>query len=403
MIKIRNKRQSIVLFLFFIAMFAFMPTNLLSDRKIWMLASILLLLSTIYDMLNKKVKIYLYGCYCSYFLLIVYGIVSMMWSANNALTSNYLNTKFPFITLGVLCVAAYMDNQDNADHILRLAVIAACVAAIRFCYYTPWDNYSRGYFGILLDENTNYNNYMTPLSLAFVLASYYALQKKEKRMQVAMIFLAMVLLLGGSRKTIFLIPVAVLFFTTKRGNVKRVFKGGLLTFAILIIGYYAINNVPQLASVQESLYNAYKAYILGERTNLGNSTEGRIYLTRAAKEVWMNHPILGVGWNNFRYYNNLGVYAHNNYYEALASLGIIGFALYYFLHINALVGVYRTSGKHNSIESSKLTLGMILAMLFLEVGAMPIYSRETMMLYLITLAMYERMRGRSLIRLQIGE
>lgn len=400
MIKVGKFRQDFCLLFYFIAVFAFMPTNLTSDRQIWMFASFLLLISTGIDALAGKTKIYLYNCCISYIVLVAFGILSMVWSSNTALTVNYLLTKFLFILAGALCVSSYMKDEEDAEHVIMLMIASACIASVRFCYYTPWDRYLRGSFGLLLDPNTNYNSYTTPLSLAFVLSAYYALKGKRKLCLFAMLFLAAVLLLGGSRKSIVLIPLTMIFFTLNKTNVKRALKGCLVVIIVLACGLYAVQNIPQLSSVQKSLTNAYNAFILGERTGIGNSTEGRIYLMQAAREVWMSHPLLGVGWNNFRYNNSLGLYAHNNYYETLASLGIVGFLLYYSIHLRVLVHLF-TKRKKETVPYSQMVSGVVFAMLFLEIGALPIYSREVMLLYLTILASYERISGQRIKRLRI--
>ena len=283
------------------------------------------------------------------------------------------------------------DDASN-DRILKLMTLAACIAALRFCYYTPWKSYYRGDFGILLDSNTNYNNYTSPLCMAFIIAAYYAFVRKSKMMLVPTAALAVVLVLAGSRKTIVVLPVIALFYLIDTRNYKKFLKGLLWSFVLIILLVVAIMNIEILSGIRESLMNAVNAYIFGQRSGIGNSTESRMYLVETAQKVWMEHPVWGVGWNNFRYHNALGLYSHNNYIEVLTCLGIVGFALYYSQHARTL---YVALSKKNRRRNSwvKLVLGTLLGMLVIEVGAVAIYSREIMLIYLIVLTMYDRMNG----------
>ena len=387
-----DTRRSICMLLFFIALFGFMPTNLGRDQRIWMGATLLLVGNVLLDAGSRRISLFVSRSYLIYFTLIAYGALSMLWSQNVTYTVNYLLVKFPFITAGALSVCAYMYSDASSDRVYKLMVWAACIAAVRFCYYTPWSGYLRGDFGILLDPNTNYNNYTAPLCMAFIVAAYYAFGRKNRLMIIPTVWLAAVLVLAGSRKTIAVIPVILFFYLVDTQNYKRFLKGILLASLLIAVLAAAIINIDALSGIRESLQNAVNAYILGEKTNVGRSTETRIYLVDTAKQVWMEHPVFGVGWNNFRSYNFMNLYSHNNYIEVLACLGIVGFLLYYSLHAHNVFAVFSNRNFRSNIWT-KLMLGALLGMLIIEVGAVSVYSRETMLLYLIILGMNDKIRG----------
>lgn len=395
-------RQNFCLFFFFVSMFAFMPTNLHTDRLVWMFSSVLLLGSTVWDLLRKRIRLYLYNSYLLYLFVILWGMASILWSAQTEYLVNYLTIKFPFITLSVFCVSAYMSDEKQMDHSFRMMIAAACTAALRFSIYTSWTDYRRGDFGYLLDVNTNYNSYTTPLCLAFVIAAYYALVKKERIMLAAAAFLAAILLIAGSRKTIVVIPIILFLYLFSQRNMKRFVQSALIALIALAIGLYALMNWDLLEGIRNSLVNGIRAYLLGESADIGKSSTDRMYLIETAKQIWSEHPWLGVGWNNFRRYNYLALYSHNNYYEMLVCLGIVGFVLYYSMYVRALFIELQYAVARKSKDFSKLVLGIIICMLILEVGSVIIYSREAMMILLIVLAMQEKGLGKKLKVLTLG-
>ena len=68
--------------------------------------------------------------------------------------------------------------------------------------------------------------------------------------------------------------------------------------------------------------------ISGE-TDGDGSAQTRIRMIEKAYEIFKEHPILGMGLNTFAQSAGFGAYAHNNYMELLANLGLSGCLIYY--------------------------------------------------------------------------
>jgi O-antigen ligase len=107
---------------------------------------------------------------------------------------------------------------------------------------------------------------------------------------------------------------------------------------------------------------------IGLQANQGDLTNGRIHFWTIALKIFFDYPILGAGLNAFgvaftQYDTWNGVYrveqAHNDYLQALADTGIIGFAcvaaFIYFLFKYALAviksspSIYRRSVAHGAL------------------------------------------------------
>ena len=56
----------------------------------------------------------------------------------------------------------------------------------------------------------------------------------------------------------------------------------------------------------------------------GNSSVRRWKLIKEALNVFTDHPLLGIGLNNFRYFTSESTYSHCFYSEILACSGIVG-------------------------------------------------------------------------------
>ena len=71
----------------------------------------------------------------------------------------------------------------------------------------------------------------------------------------------------------------------------------------------------------------------------------------AAIDVWSDYPVLGCGIDCFRVINSsitgYDWYAHNNFVELLADVGIVGFGIYYGGYAYALVNMLKRRNRQS--------------------------------------------------------
>lgn len=161
---------------------------------------------------------------------------------------------------------------------------------------------------------------------------------------------------SGSRGGILMVLFYLLWWTfvIMRTKIKSKFKWFLLIICLL--------------------YGAYKGYqkfvtgtILNERistTNVGLGGEGetRMLLMEKGYMLGLQNPILGVSFGGFRKHAGTGHdYAHNDFADFIASLGLIGWILYLLVHL-LLVRRLRLSLKRERDEQSRyiLHLGLMI-------------------------------------------
>ena len=104
------------------------------------------------------------------------------------------------------------------------------------------------------------------------------------------------------------------------------------------------------------------------------SDVNRIEMVKDAFGVFKSHPIVGVGWNNYRLYSSSGTYSHCSYVEVLACTGVIGAALfYYWLYIAVRNAVKFLREKKRYIVSVNL-IALVLVFLFINLVQIMFYN-----------------------------
>lgn len=379
--------QGVVL-LFLIALMGYMPTARSSDRMICLGALLLLLLRTAWLVVRREARFSLDVNVFLYILLILWSLVSCFWSKSISDCMTYLKVSFPIVLCSAVCLNAYIGRRMAPDRFLHLMIWAGVLAGIRYCCYTDWsgfsgDVYQRGTFGRLLDDVTNYNNYTSIISTSCVVALYYAIVEHRRRDWLPSLILLVILLLGGSRKNIVAIPMIAVLFSLFAGNGQKKVKTLLLLLSVVVAGFYLLETIPALAQIRSAMEGMFNGLFHGEGSDVDGSTQERMYLMQQGVQVWKEHPFLGVGWNNFRYYNDAQLYAHNNYIELLASLGIVGFLLYYAMFLRAGYLFGSALWNRNFRKEDALLLGFCANTLLTEFGAITLYNKERVVLLLV--------------------
>lgn len=405
MISSHKKKETLVLEFFFIALFAYMPSARSSDTIVWAVAFLMLVADSLFKVLRQR-SFKIDSSIGWYILVLLWGFISCFWSINTSQFELYIILYASVIIVGSICIGTHINSSDDIDYIMKLIVIAGCCAGLRFCYYTPWDSilssgyYMRGSFGSLLDDVTNYNSYTSHLCIITIIAAYYAIAKKVKWCRYTFVVLFAIVVFGGSRKNLLIIPLITMFFAISTGSVSRRIRNMMLVCAAIAAAFYALMTMDVLSQIRDTFFDMLSG--LSTSQAVDQSTIERLYLIQTAKSVWESHLFLGVGWDNFRYYNVLKVYAHNSYFELLSCLGIIGFCIYYGFYIKLIARpmIHIVRGNRNDMDI--LTVGVMVSFLIQEYGSITIYGRERMVMLLIIAIAYSLKSGSKLHRVVIG-
>ena len=250
-----------------------------------------------------------------------------------------------FVLIDVSCVFLYCLPDRKIDLIFRALLISGVVITIiqlsDFSVSAITTDVNRIMNRVSLSENENPN--LTAIKqLAAVLSGCYLIYFSRGYFKITVSFTAFStigMILTGSRKT-FVIAVVVVAFLFISGR-RKYLKMAALVFGAVVSYDLIMNNTV--------LYN-----IIGWRlVSLGGGSDAsaleRNQLMLDAIETGMNHLLLGVGLHNSMYYTPIGMYAHNNYAEIFADLGIFGLVIYYSLYVVMLYRILRfTKGKERN-------------------------------------------------------
>lgn len=150
------------------------------------------------------------------------------------------------------------------------------------------------------------------------------------------------------------------------------FFGALIASASLLTGalYYVYHS---------PFFNRLELFFSGSDTG---STAERYYLASTALALWIDDIktfILGVGYDNFRYHNQLHTYSHSTVTETLVTTGIIGFVLYFsglYLLGKRLFIIQRHPYSQDSRTPIYMGLVFVLLFVLFNISAVMCASRE---------------------------
>ena len=285
----------------------------------------------------------------------------------------------------------YSEEDGNINFAITAFIILSVVMAVVSMFF------GRSQLRISFSENINSNTIgvVCAFGMAFLLFRFI---HEEKTMGRIILIVAILLLLAfvvvrtASKKSIITGAVLILLwivFCYKQafGNKNAVSR--ILTFSfIILISYLAYKWFVK----EESAAVEYLMFRFGRlNANDGGSTEERIDLIKEGLNVFSTHFLLGVGFNNFRFYNSYNTYAHNLYIELLSSCGIIGTLIFLAPIIRSLSGyrklLYR-GWKNERLQHTEhlYMLIIFLALLFLSFTQIIFYELPLMYIYGVTTA-----------------
>ena len=134
----------------------------------------------------------------------------------------------------------------------------------------------------------------------------------------------------------------------------------------------------------ESFFSFFGKHSSADTNDL--STISRLIFLKDATKVFIEHPIIGVGIDSFKYYNSYQFsWAECNYLELLADVGIIGFITYYLPHMCIISMMNVVKRNKNSIDLMMRVLFTVL--MFVDL-TMVSYNEAHLQFYLVIVYSY---------------
>ncbi len=304
---------------------------------------------------------------------IVISISSVLWAITPSLVFGTIKSMIVNALILILIRSSIRTPKD-IEFLLKLLLIACIINAV-YLVFTNIDVLTAQERQEVADrlgsqEGWNANSVGLMTSITTVIAMYFFKSTTEKKIKVLLavviVLLGFLSLASGSRKAFFILiggVAAYLYFSFKGKRVRII----ILILLLVVLLWYLIMEVPYFYSVVGWRVEAMFSQFTG-KGELDSSAISRQKLVEAAIEAWKESPIIGHGLDCFRYFGKIATgrdyYAHNNYVEILADLGLLGFISYYSGYLYVLMN----SWKKRKNRLSLLFFVLICTMIVTEYG-----------------------------------
>lgn len=313
-----------------------------------------------------------------YLAFIVFAELSSMW-AYAPLTSALRYIKYMLLIL-VFCfgLVQYADTEKDIERLLDIYLYASLTFALIEFIGTPPDQWFGGYFGgFVSGENTN--TFGFTMLCSSMIAFYKAYFKKKKLWYLPLMLFLFGCVLSSSRKSLVMTAFGLLFLLFFAFGRKHHFLHFFLAIAAAAVAFVFIMQ-------NDVLYDVigYRIQNLIDFTNDNTSVyehgslQMREYYVEFAKLLFSRKPLIGHGFANFATIMDAetqfsAMYAHNNYWELLSDLGLVGFILYYWMYFYLLIKLVVRAFRKDFSYLQLLAMAMLISEFIIEWGVISMF------------------------------
>lgn len=323
--------------------------------------------------ISKSIRPYIFR----YLLFVGLCLLSYVWSINKS-TWVQINISVLQCVLVGISIILYGKNLKNVNLILNAIVFASLILCMRLIITTPLSVWGAERVGVLIGYGNVGVSYV--LATAATITIYKAITEKKLLHYVLTVLFIIISALSGSKKGLIIFIIGFIFIVLKKTrNPLKLIRNCLLILAVIILLYISIMKIDVLYSAIGQRFEAAIGQLTGSVVD--KSTRDRSLLIKWGFQTFLENPIIGVGIDGFRFSENnlIHYYAHNNYIELLANLGLVGFAIYYYsLFKLAIKGIL---SKMKIDDITTLGIAIIISLMVGDYVSIS-YSQEYLQLYI---------------------
>lgn len=274
-----------------------------------------------------------------YLTLILYGGLSGLWAQFFTSYNISFVIKLCIILMISTSIAIYVDTMEDLDRLMSLFIAGAVIITILEFFAVPADGWKNGSVGSYFSGN-NPNDITVWIDFASAIAFYRAYVNGKKWMYPLVAVFIVFCAFSSSRKGLLAslaAPIMIVFLSVEK---KNYFFRIITALAIGVVVLLVVMENDTLYTVIGRRFDSMIDYIMGEGKD-GSMALRQRYIA-AAKSMFSESPIIGKGMGNYsrilesEYY--LGnFYSHNNYWQILSELGLIGFVIYFSMYVYCVV------------------------------------------------------------------
>lgn len=307
----------------------------------------------------------------------LFSACSCIWSSSDNVTAVRATVAVVQGCLIGFIIIFLSDTKERFRSLITSFVICGIIICVRFFIQVPvsyWGKETR------FDNFALFGSNSTAIFLAYaagiiiyycVMSSDFSDKSKKWYFIVLSLLFMFVAMMTGTKKGIMVFGIIVIstFILRSKNTLKLLWRIIVGVVAVLLV-YYLIMNVDIFYGAIGYRFEKMVYQYMGINGVIDGSTRERTAFIQNALAVFIEHPILGVGIDGFRYVNRIQfTYSHNNYTELLANFGVVGFAIYYHRYLMLLIEAVK------NIKTNQIMFGIVLAMLVADYGTVS-YSSE---------------------------
>ena len=344
-------------------------------------------------------------------LFLLYNCMSLLWTSSFEDSYIYINAIIKILIISV-CISLRIKTVNDINKIIKIFVFSVFYMCVCLIVMSPASDWGTNQIGSVLGlwKNTVGMESSVGAVLAIYLISISESVKEKIFHIIESVLLTFITFFSGSRKAFVLIMAACIIVflinSEKNLNYKKIIQRlfiGVTLIMLVIAGVLLINKNKLLYDlVGFRLYEAYQSITNPMYKVTDPSIIEREFFIGQAQQLFMEHPIFGYGANTFlTYMRQIGyshiAYSHNNFWELLSTLGIVGFSIHYFMQVYLLIRLYPK--KYEEKEMKKLVAFLwVLNLFILILGYWFVYSYNQFY-YLILIISFKcnRQNGKTIL------
>ena len=274
---------------------------------------------------------------------------SALWSVSikDTLSPLYITNAIQSFFL-LLCIVDRINDKDDVQAMMTIVLAGSLYCCVMLMIKTPSSVWGSERVGEVLGLNSNAVGMIA--SIGALLAMYERQLTRKPFFLILIVVFVAVALFSGSRKAVLVIALSlILFYSFSEKGIRGLINAIIAIAAIVGLFWLVMTNADLYNVIGERLERSIN-FLTGGLGAVDQSDVERAFYREYAMQMFADKPIVGYGFNGF-YAQMKAInyshpaYAHCNELELLADLGIVGFCIYYSLHIYLLAGFARNLKK----------------------------------------------------------
>lgn len=310
-----------------------------------------------------------------YGLFVILSIVSSIWAQSFATTILPLSKMLQILVL-TNCLIQHVRTEERLEQYIRVVMAASLFLIVYLLVRTPFSRWFSGFLG----HGSGYNTNDIGLSVAVcVLLSFFEAHVRGHRLYYLLTAASLfTVILTSSRKGVLMSVFGVVLIAVFNYRARKYMLRVLCILAGVILLVFLIYQIPPLYRAIGMRIDSMVSYFF-EDQEVDYSISLRRYFIDIAKSILREHPLFGIGLNNFSYYvrayGTTLTYCHNNYWEIAAGLGIVGLITYYWFYLYLFLRLLRQL--LDGYKSALLFTALMLQFLVFEYGIVNYYKTQS--------------------------